>query len=117
VTLGIGDSGLLSGRGHTRLGGELSANLLHVNAWTIAVLALAPAFGLGGWIAFAHSRSRPLVHTSLVALGVLIEIYVLIALVVAGAPVVLVGPIWAIAVYALNIGLPGLRRRVTPRPH
>jgi hypothetical protein len=90
--------------------------LLHINAWTIAVLALAPALGLGGWIAFARARSRPLVRTSIVALGVLIEIYLLIALVLAGAPVVLVGPIWAIAVYALNIGLPELRRRVAQRP-
>ena len=87
-----------------------------MNAWTIALLALAPAFGLGGWIAFSRARSRPLAHASMIALGVLIEIYVLIALVLAGAPVVLVGPIWAIAVYVLNIGLPELRRRVASRP-
>jgi hypothetical protein len=46
----------------------------------------------------------------------LIEIYVLIALVLAGASVVFVGPIWAIAVYVLNIGIPELRRRVASRP-
>jgi hypothetical protein len=89
--------------------------VLHVNVWAIAALALAPAFGLAGWVAFARARSRPLVRTSIVALGVLIEIYVLIVLVLVGAPVVLVGPIWAIAVYALNIGLPEVRRRATPR--
>jgi hypothetical protein len=116
VTLGIGDSGLSSGRGFTGSAGELSANLLHINAWTIAVLVLAPAFGLGGWVVFACARSRPLARTSIIALGILIEIYVLIALVLAGAPIVIVGPIWAIAVYLLNIGLPEFRRRATSRP-
>ena len=90
--------------------------MLHVNAWTIAALAVAPAFGLAAWVAFARARSRPLVRSSIIALGVLIEIYVLIALVLVGAPLILVGPIWAIAVYAVNIGLPEVRRRATPRP-
>lgn len=88
---------------------------MHITAVGLAVLAVAPVLGLSAWLASRHVRGRFSWTSVLIATGVLLEVYGLIAVLVLGAPLAIAAPVWAIAEYALNILLPGARRRRVSR--